>query len=116
MFLMATVLQYLSDLRTIEITPGGPRVEQTIAGELCSGPMKGAAVRLSAGIDARAGALRVKVLSGSGEPAPDQRLLGLPRWGYFRILPGGGAEILASAPHLLFWMYTHVIEDWGATQ
>ena len=110
---MATVQQALSELRKIEITPGGPRVERTIAEELRAGPMKGAAILESPGAGAGQGTLRVKVLGQAD--APDSRLRSLTQWAYFRLSGGGGGEILASAPHLLFWLYTHIVEEWASS-
>src|SRR5512146_896897 len=112
---MATVQQFLAGLRTINIAPGGPRVEQTIAEELCAGPMKGAAIRHSSGGRISDSTLRVAVLGGTEAAAVDHRLSALPQWALFRTHEGGGAEILASASHLLFWLYTHVAEEWGST-
>lgn len=110
---MATVQQYLSQLKTIEITPGGPTVEQTIADELLIGVMKSATVLPSSGFASSPGSFRLGVLEDKSRWSfLDPSLEKMERWALFRLVPGAGAELLASAPHLLFWLYTYVVEDW----
>jgi hypothetical protein len=110
---MASLRETLQQARVIETTPSGPVVEQTVADELRAGLCPTAQIKEGKPSQAAAGTVRVAVLEEpSGWKAAHPALDGDSPWMMVRTRPGAGVEILASAPHLLFTVYTAVAEDW----
>ena len=110
---MPSLLQGLQQAKSIQITPSGPVVEQTVAEEIQTTFCGTAQIRKSANGDAGPGTVRIAVLE---EPSRwkgvHQALGGELPWMMVRVKPNAGVEILASAPHLLFSAYTAAAEDW----
>jgi hypothetical protein len=103
----------LSDATSILTTPSGPRVERTIAAELKGTFCPQAGVIESPGLNAPERVVRVGVVSDPGLTASVREGLdGKRGWALVRVRPGAGLEILASAPHLLFHIYSFATEDW----
>jgi hypothetical protein len=110
---MPTLAQFLSQAKTITIATSGPRVERTIAEELVAGFARSAGISTSPGVSAGVGSIRVGVVADRGTwRTIHPSLQGDAQWAMLRAKPGSGMEILASAPHLLFWIYSFAAEDW----
>ena len=110
---MPTVRELLSQVRTIAISGNGPLVEQTIADEIRSMPGVRAELHKGPGVDAPAHGIRIAVTSAADVKDLPATLKQQPLWMMVRIKPGAGIELLASAPHLLFHVYTFMTEDWA---
>jgi hypothetical protein len=105
---MPTLKEFFSTVTTIHTSPGGPLVEQTIAAELKAGW----APRATVGTGGPLPTTGVRLAVSTGAAPEHPALRGPNGWGILRLLPGGGIEILASAPHLLFRTWSSAIEEW----
>jgi hypothetical protein len=109
---MPSIVEALNQAKTILITSAFP-VEQTVARELLTILGGRAEIKRSAGLSAPAGSIRLAVVQEKGKwssihPALDSQ----KEWIMVRVKNGGGVEILASRPHLLYYLSTLLTEDW----
>jgi hypothetical protein len=110
---MPSLRDVLKTISTITTSPGGHRVERTVAEELRKTLCPAATLRESPELAAPAGTLRVAVPSDPKQAARlDQRLAGRDQWMMLRAKAGEGVELAASEPHLLFAAFTAMAEDW----
>ena len=110
---MPTILQSFAQVRSIACNVPGPKVEKTVAGELK--PYCSAAVGIDSvpGLAAPDGTLRLAVVSdASNVKSVHPALDGKRPWMLIRKKHGAGMEMLASAPHLLYYLCSLVTEDW----
>ena len=106
---MPTLREFLSSMKTIEHTPGGPMVETTVARALLA-LSPGAAIRSSSGAPPSPGTIRVAVVppgvrSGTIHPALEGKT------GWMMLRTGSGAELLTDREHLLYGLYSLAVED-----
>ena len=110
---MASLRDLLKTISRATTSPGGHRVERTVAEELIAMLSPGAAISESSDPAAPAGTVRIAVVGDPAEAARiDQRLTKKEQWMLVRNRSGSGLELLASAPHLLFAAFTALTEDW----
>jgi len=110
---MPSLRDALKTIKTIATTPGGHRVERTVAEELKATFCPTATVGESRTPSAPAGTVRVVVLEDPKQSAElERRLAGHDLWTMIRYRPENGLEIAASAPHLLYAAYAAMAEDW----
>lgn len=113
---MATIIDVLSQIKTVYTTSSQIRVEQTVADELIASISTRAAVKRLPGSDAPAGTARVAVLSEKSRwKFIHKSLDGKRDWMLVRVRPNAGVELLASRPHLLYYLFTLVTNDWKFT-
>ncbi|MGE5313492.1 MAG: hypothetical protein ACM3Q4_02220 [Acidobacteriota bacterium] len=107
---MITLFEYLSQVKKIVYAPVH-RVERTVAEELQQRCAPGAAVVRSAKVPATP-VTRIAVVSDAKTWKQINPEFAEGRdWAMVR-LTDGGAEILSSAPHLLYQIFTFAMEDW----
>jgi hypothetical protein len=108
---MPTLRDVLSTITRIEHSPKGPRVEQTVARELCATLCPKAITGASDGLAAPAGTLRVAVVPAA---IPGRSLHpgleGKKDWMLVRVREG--TEVLTNREHLLYGLFTFMNEDW----
>ncbi|HCA80848.1 MAG TPA: hypothetical protein DEP53_14055 [Bacteroidetes bacterium] len=109
---MPTIVETLGQAKAI-LTTSTAQVEQTVAHELLTLLGGRADIKRSSGLSAPAGSIRLAVVQekskwSSVHPALDSQ----KEWMMVRAKNGGGIEILASRPHLLYYLYTILTEDW----
>ncbi|MGB6121001.1 MAG: hypothetical protein WBG80_03750, partial [Bacteroidota bacterium] len=110
---MASLKETLQQATVIETTQSGPVVEQTVADELRREFSPSAQIKRGTKTVPAPGTVRVAVVDEkSGWKAFHPALKGDSPWMMVRAKPGAGIEIVASAPHLLFTLYTAVAEEW----
>jgi len=110
---MATLKEFLSQITRIDLSPSGPVVESTVADEFRATFHPAATLHRTPGVAAVPGSIRVAVAAErSAWRSIHPSLDGTAGWAMLRVRPGSGAELIASAPHLLFWAYSFVVEDW----
>jgi hypothetical protein len=108
---MATVREVLSSITAIAVAPEGHRVERTVADEARRTFCAGAAVEARPGYAAGRAVLRVGVVADAARARElHPSLPGQGGWMMVRVA-GGGIELLASAPHLLFRAWSALSED-----
>ncbi len=113
---MPALHQYLTQLTTLEHTPGGAPVELTVAQEFTQHCNKTVAVRATPGNAAGAGSLRIGVIADPASaralhPALEKK----EQWMMLRCKEGAGVELFASHTHLLYQLWTLAIEEWRST-
>ena len=112
---MSTLRDALSQVRSIQYTSPTLLVEQTVAGELQAAFSPGATIKRSPGLNASRGTLRIAVVSDTKQWKSIHRsLVGGKDWMMARVMEGGGVEVFASKPHLLYYLCTFVEGDWAA--
>jgi hypothetical protein len=109
---MPTLREFLSSMKKIEHTPGGPMVEKTVARALLT-LSPGAAIGTSSAAPPSAGTIRVAVVppgvrAGTIHPALEGKT------GWMILRTGGGAELLTDREHLLYGLYSLAVEDLAA--
>jgi len=113
-----SVAEALKRVRVIAIPEAGRPVDRTVAEEFRRDLAPQAEIRAygpGAVTGAASGAFRVAV---AGEklaagPSPDDlRKAGGKSWMYLKLGPDGAGELTASAPHLLFALYSLLEDDW----
>ena len=110
---MASMRETLQQVRVIETTQSGPAVERTVADELRRDLCPSAQIKETLNVKAAPGTVRVAVLDDPSRwKAVHPSLDGDSSWMMVRAKPDAGIEIFASAPHLLFAIYTAVAEEW----
>lgn len=109
---MPTVYEVLSQVKTIHYSSTAT-VEQTVANEINALAGKRAHIKRSPKYDAPAGSARVAVVSDtSAWKSIHPSLHGSKDWMMARIKPDAGIELLASRPHLLYYLFSFITEDW----
>ncbi len=109
---MPTLAQLLTQTRTIITSPSGPPVERTVADELRQAFAPGAGVSVSPDLAAPAGSVRVAVVPDPGSwKSVHPSLAGTGDWIFLRVQQGG-VQLLSSAPHLLFRLFSSLSEEW----
>ncbi len=112
---MPTIIEALAQTKVIHITSTSIPVEQTVARELQLIIGSHVDVKQAKGLSAPAGSVRVAVV---GEKAKWRSILpgldGKKDWVIVRAAGGSGIELLASRPHLLFYGFSMMTEDWKA--
>ncbi len=112
---MATIAEVLSQVKTIYTTSPQNKVEETVARELLTVLGGRTTLRQSPRLDAPSEAIRLAVVAEKSKwKSIHPSLDGKRDWMLARIRPGGGIELLASRPHLLYYLFTIVTEDWKA--
>ena len=110
---MPTIIEVLSQVKVIHTTTPSMQVEQTVAHELQTITGHRVDIKHSAGLAAVPGSIRVAVVR---EKKKWQSIhAGLDEskdWMMVRAKSGSGIELLASRPHLLYYLYTMIAEDW----
>jgi hypothetical protein len=110
---MSTLKQVLTQITTVQVSPSGPKVERTVAGELVAAFAKGASVTQASGGAPAANVASIRVVADAGAAkALHGSLPGKGPWALVRVSPDSAVEIAASAPHLLFWVFCMAAEDW----
>jgi hypothetical protein len=110
---MPTLLELAKGTRTIFVSADGPAVERTVAAELRQAFCPAAEIRTGDRLSAPANTIRLAVVSElSRAGALGAEIDGKRPWMLVRVVPGGGLEIMASAPHLLFHIASFVMEEW----
>ena len=110
---MPTLVEVLSQAKAIHRTSSSIIVEQTVANELQLTMCVRAIVKRSPHLDAPFGTVRVAVVEDKSEWKSIHRSLdGSKHWMMVRAQPGKGVELLASRPHLLYYLLTFVMADW----
>ncbi len=110
---MATLKEILSQIVRIDLSPSGPLVESTVADEVRAAFQHAATVHKTPGLVAAPRSLRVGVVTDlTASRSIDPSLDATKGWAMVRVRPESGIELFASAPHLLFWAYSFVAEDW----
>lgn len=109
---MPTIVEVLSQAKTI-LTTSAAQVEETVAHELQTILGGRAEVKRSPGLGAPAGSIRLAVVQEKSKWSSVHPALDSPKeWMLVRAKSGGGVEILASRPHLLYYLYTLLTENW----
>jgi hypothetical protein len=110
---MATLQQFLSQVKNAECTQGGPLVETTVAREFIAGLTHGAGLTAAPGTAAPAGSLRIAVIGdASATRSLHPALEGKAHWMMLRCADGKGVELFASHPHLLYQLWTLASGEW----
>jgi hypothetical protein len=110
---MPTIIESLAQTKVILFTSPSTQVEQTVAHELQMIIGNRVEIKQSAGLSAPAGSIRVAVVQDKSKwhalhPALDRG----KEWMMVRAKSGAGIEVLASRPHLLYYLFTMLVEDW----
>ncbi len=110
---MPTIIEALAQASVIHTTSPSIPVERTVARELQMIIGNRVEIKQSSGLSAPAGNIRVAVVQEKGKwhslhPALD----GEKDWMMVRAKNGSGIEVLASRPHLLYYLFTMLVEDW----
>lgn len=114
---MATIIEALAQTKIIYTTATSIMVEQTVAQELATMIEGRVGVKHSSGLSAPAGSVRVAVVQDKKKwHAIHPALDGTKDWMMARLKAGGGMELLASRPHLLFFLFTMLTEDWKTAE
>jgi len=109
---MPTIVEALSQAKTI-VTTSTAQVEQTVAQELLTILGGRAEIKHSSGLSAPAGSVRLAVVQEKTKWASVHPALDSPKeWMMVRAKSGNGIELLASRPHLLYYLYTLLTENW----
>ncbi len=110
---MPTIIEALAKTKVIHTTSPSIQVEQTVAHELRMIIGNRVEVKQSAGLTAAAGSIRVAVVQEKGKwHSLHPALEGGKEWMMVRAKSGAGIEVLASRPHLLYYLFTMLAEDW----
>jgi len=109
---MPTIVEVLNQAKTI-LTTSEAQVEQTVASELRTILGGRATITGSPGLRTPTGSIRLGVVTEKAKwhsvhPALDSS----KDWMMVRGKKGSGIEIFASRPHLLYYVYTMVTENW----
>jgi len=113
-----SVADVLKRVRVIAIPEAGRPVDRTVAEELRLDLAPQAEVRAfgpGAMPGDASGAFRVAVAGeklAAGPGPEDLRKAGGKSWMYLKLGPDGAGELTASAPHLLFALYSLLADDW----
>jgi hypothetical protein len=114
---MATIADALTQVKAIHYTSQTLKVEQTVAQELSTIVGGRAVVKHLHGLGAPAGTVRVAVVSDKSKwKAVHPSLDGKRDWMMVRVRHAGGIELLASRPHLLYHLFTLLMDDWKGQQ
>src|SRR3990172_4812200 len=109
---MPTIVEALSQAKTI-LTTSPAQVEQTVADELRTILGGRAEIKRSPGLNVPAGSIRLAVVHEKTKwPSIHPALDSQKEWMMIRAKSGGGIEILASRPHLLYYLFTILTENW----
>jgi hypothetical protein len=113
-FNMPTLRDALSLVRSIHISSSAIPVEQTVARELRDMFSPSASTKRSREQTLSQGTLRLGVVTDAKQWKSIHRGLSFRGdWMLVRIGEQGGIELLASRPHLLYYLSTFVREDWA---
>jgi len=113
-----SVAEALKRVRVIAIPEAGRPVDRTVAEEFRRDLAPQAEIRAfgpGAVTGAASGAFRVAVAGeklAAGPSPEDLRKAGGKSWMYLKLGPDGAGELTASAPHLLFALYSLLADDW----
>jgi hypothetical protein len=114
---MATIAEALSQVKVINYTSATLKVERTVAHELSMIIGRRAVVRHLHLLNAPAGTVRLAVIDDKTKwKAVHPSLDGRRDWMMVRVRHAGGIELLTSAPHLLYHLFTLLTEDWKSQQ
>jgi len=109
---MPTIAEALGQAKTV-LTTSTAQVEQTVAQELRNILGERAEIKSASGLSAPAGSIRVAVVGEKTKWSSIHPALDSPKeWMMVRAKKGGGIEILASRPHLLYYLFTILTENW----
>lgn len=112
---MSTIIEALAQTKVINISSAPILVEQTVAHELQLIIGSRVDVKNTTGLSAPPGSVRVAVVGERGKwRAIHPELDGKKDWVMVRAKSGSGIELLASRPHLLFYGFSMLAEDWKA--
>ncbi len=110
---MPTILDVLTQTKAIHITSPSLKVEQTVAQELKSLIGGRVEIKQAPGLNAPAGTVRLGVVQEKSRwCALHPSLDGSTDWMMVRVKNGGGVELLASRPHLLYYLFAQLTENW----
>lgn len=110
---MPTIIEALTQTKTILTSSPDVPVEKTVAGELLRMIGGKAEVKTASGLSAPAGNVRIAVVTGKAKwPGIHPALEGSKEWMMVRAKKGSGIEILASRPHLLYYLFSVLADDW----
>ena len=110
---MSTIIEALARTKDILTTSPSIQVEQTVAHELQMIIGNRVQTKHSAGLTAPAGTIRVAVVQEKGKwHSLHPSLDGKRDWMMVRAKRGSGIEVVASRPHLLYYLFTLLVEDW----
>ncbi len=110
---MPTIREILSQTSTIQCTSQAQKVEYTVALELQAMLQGKADFGHSTSLDAPKGSVRVAVVPEKSKwKAIHSSFDGSKDWAIARAREGQGIELLASKPHLLYMLFSHVVDDW----
>jgi hypothetical protein len=111
-----TVADALKNIRVLAVPENGRPVDRTVADELRRDLAPQASLKVSSGSGAAGkGVFRIAVAAEqpSSGPSPGSlREAGGKGWMYLKLAADGTGELIASAPHLLYALYSLLKEDW----
>ena len=114
---MPTVAEALAQVKAIHYTSPTLKVERTVAKELSTIIGGRVVVKHLHRLDAPPGTVRIAVVGEKSKwKAVHPSLDGTRDWMMVRVRHAGGIELLASRPHLLYYLFTLLTEDWRTQQ
>ena len=114
---MPTIIGLLTQTKVIYTSSAQIKVEQTIADELKTIIGGRVDIKQSPGLSAPAGSVRLGVVQEKSRwRALHPSLDGNKDWMMARAKTGGGIELLASRPHLLYYLFARLTENWGSAK
>ena len=110
---MPTIVEVLTQTKVIHITSSMTKVEQTVAHELKNIIGGHVEIKHTPGLSAPAGTVRLGVVQESSKwKAIHPSLEGQKDWMMARVRNGAGVELLASRPHLLYYLFAQLADNW----
>jgi len=110
---MATIRELLKDVKIIQYSSPSIKVERTVSQEVAAGFSPNAQIKQAAGLGAAAGTMRIAVVVNEKDATTiDAKLKGVRDWMMVRTQKGGGIELYASRPHLLYNVFCTLSEEW----
>ncbi len=114
---MPTIVELLTQTKVIYTSSAQIKVEQTIADELKTIIGGRVDIKQSPGLSAAAGSVRLGVVQEKSRwCALHPSLDGNKDWMMARAKTGGGIELLASRPHLLYYLFARLTENWRSAK
>jgi hypothetical protein len=110
---MPTILDHLIQTKFIHTTSLSVKVEQTVAHEMNTLIGGRAEIKHASGLSAPAGTVRLAVVQEQSKwRSIHPSLDGTQDWMMARVKNGGGVELLSSRPHLLYYLFAQLTENW----
>ncbi len=110
---MPTLREMLSQIQNIQYTSPEVLVEKTVAHELAAAFGIRGAMTCSSKLDGLRGTLKIGVVTDRKLWKTIHHSLADKHWMFVRATQDTGVELLASQPHLLYYLSTLVAEEWA---